>query len=119
MAGRAYWRLRDMKIAIADIRALLAGKTIEALHKERATRAAFERFLEILSEASRHVPDEWKVDFPQIPWRRVADLGNHVRHAYHRLDLDILWNVYANELDELEIVVDQLLGRTAPPNTSS
>lgn len=100
-----------MKSAISDIRQLLAGKKFEILQADRATRAAFERFLEILSEASRHVPEEWKSDHPRIPWRRVADLGNHVRHAYHRVDLELLWSVYENDLDPLEQAVDGLIQR--------
>jgi uncharacterized protein with HEPN domain len=110
-ADRVYWRLSDMKAAICDIRAVLAGKEFTALHTDRATRAAFERFLEILSEASRHVPVAWKNEFSQIPWRQVADLGNHVRHAYHAVDLGILWSIYEHDLDAIEGVVDILIGR--------
>lgn len=73
------------------------------------TRAAFERFLEILSEASRHVPDEWKREHGAVPWRQVADLGNHLRHAYHRTDAEALWSIYEDDLDPLEKVVDVML----------
>ncbi len=76
MADRTYWRLKDMEAAIIQIRSLLDGKEIGALISEPPTRAAFERFLEILSEASRHIPEEWKNEFSNIPWRQVADLGS-------------------------------------------
>lgn len=100
-----------MKTATQDIRNLLSGKEFEILASDRVTRAAFERYLEILSEASRHVPPEWKSEFSQIPWRQVADLGNHVRHAYHRIDLEILWSTYKSDLDLIEEVVDKLIER--------
>ena len=92
----------------------LDGKNFDALQADKVARAAFERYLEVLSEASRHVPDEWKNELPEIPWRQVADLGNHVRHAYHRIDQQALWNIYANELDTLETVVDRLVLRAKP-----
>jgi uncharacterized protein with HEPN domain len=111
MTDRTYWRLTDMKAAIRDIRALLSDKSFDILHTDRPTRAAFERFLEILSEASRHVPEGWKSDFLQIPWRQVADLGNHVRHSYHKIDLEILWSIYKHDLDGLERVVDEMIER--------
>ena len=63
MTDRTYWRLTDMKGAIFEIRSLLDGKRIAVLISDRPTRAAFERFLEILSEASRHIPDDWKNEF--------------------------------------------------------
>lgn len=103
-----------MKAAIRDIRMLLANNHIGVLATDRATRAAFERFLEILSEASRHIPEEWKDDFPTIPWRQVADLGNFIRHAYHKIDLEILWSIYENDLEAIETVVDTLIKRCNP-----
>ena len=80
------------------------------MYAEPVTRAAFERFLEVLSEASRHVPDSWKSGIgADIPWRRVSDLGNHIRHAYHRLDAQVLWSIYEEDLDGLEQVIDAML----------
>ncbi|MBA4789870.1 MAG: DUF86 domain-containing protein [Rhizobiales bacterium] len=117
MTARAILRLQDMKQSIADIRDLLADLPMERLDAHRPTRAAFERFLEILSEASRGVPEDWKRSAaPDLPWRRVADLGNHIRHAYHRVDTQILWNIYALELDGLERAVDAMLASFADPS---
>jgi uncharacterized protein with HEPN domain len=115
MGDRTYWRLTDIKAAITDTRNLLDGKTPDILSTDRAVRAAYERFLEIASEASRHIPEEWKSEFPEIPWRRVADLGNHIRHVYHRIDLETLWTVYTDEPPKLEVVIDKLIERTGKP----
>ena len=81
---------------------------------DAATRAAFERFLEILSEASRHIPDDLKEEFSEIPWRQVADLGNFIRHVYHKVDMEVLWSIYENDLDPLENVVRKLIERLRP-----
>ena len=106
---RSIWRLRDIKMCVMHIRSLLEGKAFEQVQNEPATRAAFERFLEILSEASRHVPDDWKSEHEVIPWRQVADLGNHLRHSYHRTDALALWSIYTDDLDMLEASVDAML----------
>jgi len=115
MIERAVFRLRDMKQSAQNIRALLKGHTLETMYGDAVARAAFERFLEILSEASRHVPTEWKqAAAPALPWRQIADLGNHIRHAYHKLDAEILWNIYAEHLDALEAAVDVMIERHDP-----
>ena len=98
-----------MKQAITNIRELLEGKEFGSLVTDTTIRAAFERHLEVLSEASRHVPEEWKGEYATVPWRQIADLGNTVRHTYHKIDLQILWTIYQEELDFLESVVDDLL----------
>ena len=114
MSSRAYWRVTDMQSAISEIRKLLEGKSVNSLMSDAATRAAFERFLEILSEASRHIPDELKEEFSEIPWRQVADLGNFIRHVYHKVDIEVLWSIYENDLDPLENVVRKLIERLRP-----
>jgi uncharacterized protein with HEPN domain len=86
MKDRTLYRLKDVVEAIDQIENLLRGKSHEALAEDRVTKAAFERFLEILSEASRHIPDDMKSLRPDIPWRRISDIGNHLRHAYDRVD---------------------------------
>jgi uncharacterized protein with HEPN domain len=108
---RAVFRLRDILGAIDDIRGLLDGRKLTDVEQDRVVRAAFERFLEIVSEASRHVPAAMKALHPDIPWRPIADLGNHLRHAYHRTDPEILWNVYLYDLNALEAACRNLLGR--------
>lgn len=110
MLDRAIFRLRDIKQSIVQIRELLTGKTFDEMYADAVIRAAFERFLEILSEASRHVPEDWKATHgPEIPWRQVGDLGNVLRHAYHRTDVKALWSVYEDDLDPLEAAVDAML----------
>lgn len=110
MADRTERRLRDMLDAIEQIDGMLAEKTLEDLNGDRYLRAAYERFLEILSEASRHVPPDLKDAFPDIPWRRIADIGNHLRHAYQQIDTEVLWNIHSGgELDLLRSAVEQFL----------
>lgn len=94
MADRTVFRLRDIIDAIDQIEHLLDGKTFPDVFTDRVQRAAFERFLEILSEASRHIPDALKEEAPEIPWAEIAAIGNHLRHAYHRVDFEILWRIY-------------------------
>ncbi len=109
MADRSFYRLADMQKSISEIKSLLANKAMDDLWNDSVVRAAFERFLEVMSEASRHVPDDWKSEFPEIEWRKIADLGNHLRHAYHKTDYEILWRVYEFELPPLEEAVGELL----------
>ena len=110
MNDRTIYRLRDIIDAIDQIDRLLAGKVFEDAQTDRVLRAAFERFLEILSEASRHIPPELKQLAPNTPWRRIGDIGNHLRHAYQRVDAELLWNLHADgSLADLRRVVAEFL----------
>ena len=109
MASAGTKRVRHVKQSIVAIRVILAGRTLEQAHQDRVLWLAFERSLEMLSEASRHIPAEWKLDFPGIPWRQVGDLGNALRHAYHDLDALALWTIYEHDLAPLEAAIDAML----------
>jgi uncharacterized protein with HEPN domain len=119
MGDRSLLRLEHMVDAVEQIELLLADRSVDALSTDRVTRAAFERFLEIASEASRHLPDAWKDEHPEIAWRRLADLGNRLRHAYNQVDVHLLWNVYAMNSGPLKDALQQLTAKhriPAPPD---
>lgn len=96
MEGRTTFRLQDIIDAIDQIDNLLENKGYPDLVADKVAKAAFERFLEILSEAARHIPADMKAKRPDIHWRRISDIGNHLRHAYHRVDSEILWEIHAS-----------------------
>lgn len=112
MSERARYRVADALDAIEQINKLLESKSFEDVQTDRPLKAAFERFLEILSEAARHLPPELKFSESSIPWRKVADIGNHLRHAYHRVDAEILWTLYdSGMLDELSDALHRMSRR--------
>lgn len=118
MVAEAAERLLHIKRSIDRIRRLLEAKTVEDVRSDSFVRAALERFLEIVSEASRHVPAEWKQTFgPLVPWRDIANFGNVLRHAYDGVDVDVLWSVYEHDLAPLEEAVDAMMV-DHPPGTS-
>lgn len=107
-------RTRDVKDAIASVRGLLASRTYSSLEEDQFARAALERFVEIISEASRFLPDSWKAEQPAVNWRAVANIGNVLRHAYRSVDLKILWDIYERDLDPLEAAVDAMIAAHSP-----
>lgn len=102
-------RLAHILTAIDDIRSILQSHTRADFASDRTVRMAIERLFEIISEASRHIPEDMKAREPNIAWERMADLGNWLRHAYHRIDADILWNIAENDLEPLRLFVERVV----------
>jgi len=119
MAKLPVLRLRHIKDRIVAINALLSGKSFDQVAADGDARAALERHLEVLSEASRHLPEAWKTEHKDIPWRNIADLGNVIRHAYDEVDLGILWDISEKRLPELDRAIDVLLNRNAADGDAS
>jgi uncharacterized protein with HEPN domain len=82
----------------------MAGVTLDALEPDRRKRWLVERGIEIISEASRRLPDALKARHPSIPWPKVAGIGNVLRHDYEHVPHDVLWRVVCDDLPPLEKV---------------
>jgi uncharacterized protein with HEPN domain len=82
----------------------MAGVTLQAFEPDKRKRWLVERGIEIISEASRRLSDELKARHPQIPWSKVAGIGNVLRHEYEHVAHDVLWRVVQDDLPPLEKV---------------
>jgi uncharacterized protein with HEPN domain len=90
-------RLLDILEAIAEID-MLAGYRLEQFAADKMRRMATERYLEVVCEAARKLPDQIKQPERDIDWRKMNDFGNRLRHAYHESDAVIVWDIIQNHL---------------------
>ncbi len=68
---------------------------------------------EIISEASRHVPESLQERFPDIPWAAIRAVGNKLRHEYPIVDDYVIWRAATKNLPALQRVVSALLEQAA------
>jgi uncharacterized protein with HEPN domain len=105
-------RLVDIREAISGIEEVTAGATFETYAASWGMQRAVERGLEIISEASRHLPVDLKALAPEIPWRQIAAIGNLLRHEYQRADAMATWNIVREHLPRLAVATDRLIVET-------
>jgi uncharacterized protein with HEPN domain len=102
-------RLLDMLEAAEGIRAAVHGLDFADFEKAWVVQRAVERGLEIISEASRHLPAETKAAYPDLPWRQTAGIGNVLRHDYQRVEPRLIWNLLDGHLPELVAALRAML----------
>ena len=56
------------------------------------------RRLEIIGEAIKNIPEEIRIQFPEIPWRKIAGLRDVLIHNYFGIMPDRLWKVVKQDL---------------------
>ncbi|MGH6876301.1 MAG: HepT-like ribonuclease domain-containing protein [Rhizomicrobium sp.] len=93
--------LRDILAAVAHIERKLEGISLNDFLGDMDRRRIVERCLEIISEASRRLPDDLKEHHPQLPWRKVAGIRNILRHDYEEIIPDALWRLASEDLPVL------------------
>jgi uncharacterized protein with HEPN domain len=102
-------RLIDIREEIAGIRSLTKHATAQSFGADWVMKRAVQHALLIISEATRHIPDDLKNARPEVPWKDIHGLGNMLRHEYRRIDSDVLWSIIREDLDDLDRAAEILL----------
>ena len=95
-------RIHDMLESIRGIERAIRSKTPSSYSKSWVTRSAVERGIEIISEASRHLPKELKAKHKNVRWKDIAGIGNILRHEYQRVASDIIWRAVKDHIPDLK-----------------
>jgi len=92
----------------AGVDEITRNKTFSEFESSWQLRWLVQRAIEIISEASRAIPNDLTSMRPEIPWSRVAGIGNVLRHEYSGLSDRIIWNVVIDELPRLKAAIDAI-----------
>jgi uncharacterized protein with HEPN domain len=103
--------LIDIAQNIRLAQSFTADFSLETFSKNRLVFYGVTRCLEIISEASRHLPLDLKERHPSIPWTSVAGAGNFYRHEYGGVDRELVWGTVETQLPALLAVVVSELKR--------
>lgn len=104
--------LLDIRDNIILAQKFAGGVSYERFCDDLLVFYAVTRCLEIVSEASRRLPEDVKARHPDIPWADVAGAGNVYRHDYEDIQHRLIWGTVHDRLPALLAAVEQELGKT-------
>lgn len=94
-----------MLFEIDGLSETIAGMSFQQFKNSYVGVRVVERGLEIISEATRTLPEDPLVSQTTIDWVRIRGIGNFLRHEYHRLHNQSLWDIAKNKLPEIREAV--------------
>lgn len=83
--------------------------TEEKFSKDETLKRAFCRSLEIIGEAIKNLPSEFRKDHKEINWKPLAGLRDRLIHNYFGVDYGIVWDVVINEMPELKKKIEEII----------
>ena len=112
---------RDLKLSLIDVseaaRKVLryvGSMTKEELRADERTLDAVIRNLEIIGEASKHIPKEIRDKYSEIEWRKISGLRDVLIHGYFGIDDEIIWDIVSNRIAPLLESIEKILSLEFP-----
>jgi uncharacterized protein with HEPN domain len=78
------------------------------LDNETLKRAVV-RSLEIIGEATKKIPADFKIKWSSIQWKNMAGMRDRLIHDYIGVNYSIVWDVLKNKIPDLSLQIQQVL----------
>ena len=101
--------LIDIQNAAKRIQRYVEGVSREALECNDEKLSAILYQITIIGEATKRLSQEFRQNYPNLPWREMAGMRDVIVHEYDQLDFDVIWNVVDSRLDELLGLIEPLI----------
>ena len=101
--------VKDILDSIVAIEKFVEGMDFEEFKEDDKTSSAVIRKFEIIGEASKHIPDTIRQNYPDIPWKEMAGFRDKLIHFYFGIKYELVWNTIKKELPELKTKIEKVL----------
>lgn len=101
--------LRHIKDECSYIISVTEDLTFDTFIKDETLKRAVIRSLEIIGEASKKIPIDFKSQYSQIEWKSMAGLRDRLIHDYFGVNYVIVWDVAKNKITELNKHISAIL----------
>jgi uncharacterized protein with HEPN domain len=101
--------LEDTLNAMVKAELFIADMTYEEFLKDEKTIFAVIRAIEVIGEALKHVPPEFRQKFSNIPWRDITGMRDILIHEYFGVDLETVWETVKTDIPSMKPLFVELL----------
>ncbi len=79
------------------------------LQRDPVLRFAVERNLAVIGEAAKRVPEAFRKQHADIPWKEMAGMRDMMVHQYDGIDIDEMWSAIENDMPDVLDAIDRIL----------
>ena len=77
--------------------------------QDETLKRAVVRSLEIIGEATKKIPNDFKIKWDSIKWKNMAGMRDRLIHDYMGVNYSIVWDVIKNKIPELYDQINEVL----------
>lgn len=95
--------------SINNIEEFVNGISRESFMKNKEKQSAVVRQIEIIGEASKNLPENFKKEHSEVSWKEIIGSRDKIIHHYFGVDLEIVWEIVTINLPELKKQIKDIL----------
>ena len=95
--------------SIAAIEKYLQGVSKETFLDSEEKQDLLVRRLEVIGESVKQLPEDFKRQYSDVPWRDIGDMRNVLIHIYFDVDYTIVWKTATELVPQLKKQIETML----------
>lgn len=77
--------------------------------RDETLKRAFVRSAEVIGEAAKSVPDDFRKQHPAVEWKALEAITDRLIHRCFGTDYEIIWDFVEHKVPELKEELEKLL----------
>jgi uncharacterized protein with HEPN domain len=102
-------RLLDILERTEELLKTAQNFTRESFESDRYVYQATLRDIEIVGEAVKNLPEEFKTSYPNVPWRAIGRVRDLLAHVYFAIKPDRIWEILDSDISDLDSAIRKIL----------
>ena len=100
--------LDDILICMEKIQSYIVGFTYEQFINDLKTQDAVIRNIEVIGEAVKHLSDNLRLKYSDIPWKEISGTRDRLIHDYFGVNIDIVWKIATVDIPKLKPKIENV-----------